>query len=242
MPTLDWNRRTWGQEHDWVRNGDEWDDLASYCRRPYAMWKDALVETFMAPYCAGAAVVEIAPGYGRWSEFLVESARSVVLVDINENCLNTCRERFGDLDHVEYQLGDGQSLPAADGCIDFVWSFDSFVHMDAEVVRSYVFEIGRVLRPGGSAVVHHADKRGWSLTLAPLTCRLGTVGRVVQQVASQGRLRDDGNRSNVTGEMVADWAADAGMSVTQTDSWGEAGQYTVAKYRDLISVLQKPFA
>ncbi|MGV0716355.1 class I SAM-dependent methyltransferase [Mycolicibacterium sp. XJ662] len=240
MPTLDWNRQTWGQEHDWARHGDEWDDLASYCRRPYAMWKDALVETFMAPYVVDADVVEIAPGYGRWSEYMAESARSIVLVDINENCLNACRQRFGHFDNFDYQLGDGTSLPVADSSVDFVWSFDSFVHMDPDVVRSYVFEIGRVLRPGGSAIVHHADKRPRSLTLTPLTSRLGTVGRVVQQIASQGRLRDDGNRSNVTGQMVADWAASAGLTVAQTDSWGDSGKYNVRKYRDLLSVLHKP--
>jgi SAM-dependent methyltransferase len=127
-----------------------------------------------------------------------------------------------------------------DASLDFVWSFDSVVHMDPPVVRAYLREIGRVLRPGGSAVVHHADKRPWSLALTPVMVRLGTPGRVIQQLASQGRLRDDGNRSNVTGRMVADWAQAAGMVVMQTRSWRAENQYDVAKYRDLISSFRKP--
>ena len=76
--------------------------------------------------------------------------------------------------------------------------------------------------------------------LTPLTARVGSPGRVLQQLASQGRLRDDGNRSNVTGRMVADWARAAGMDVVQTESWGATNQYNVTKYRDLISGLRKP--
>jgi ubiquinone/menaquinone biosynthesis C-methylase UbiE len=242
MPSLEWNRQEWGQQHTWAEGGDEWSDIAASCGQPYAEWKDALVETFIAPYAVDAEVLEIAPGYGRWTEFLASLARRVVLVDINENCLRACKKRFEGLMHIEYQLGDGDSLPVPDASQDFVWSFDSFVHMDPPVVREYVREIARVLRPGGSAVVHHADMRGWSLALTPLTVRLGTPGRVLQQLASQGRLRDNGWRSNVTGQMVATWAHAAGMTVAQTRSWGAEHQYDVAKYRDLISILRKPRA
>jgi ubiquinone/menaquinone biosynthesis C-methylase UbiE len=242
MPSVDWNRRQWGQDYRWPQGGDEWNDLASHCGQPYTEWKDALIETFIAPHAVDADVLEIAPGYGRWTEFLARSARRVVLVDINENCLSACQKRFEHLTHIEYHLGDGESLPVQDASLDFVWSFDSFVHMDPPVVRAYLREIGRVLRPGGSAVVHHAGKRSWSLALTPVTVRLGTPGRVLQRLASQGRLLDDGWRSNVTGRMVADWAQAAGMVVAQTRSWGAENQYDVAKYRDMISGLRKPLS
>jgi len=203
--------------------GDDSHTIVAHCSRPQWNWKTSLVREFLTPYAADAVVLEIAPG--SCSEFLVEVARHVVLVDINEDCLRTYHERFSHLNHIEYLLGDGVSLPVADESIDFVWSFDAFVHMAPAVVRSYVCEIGRVLRPGGHAVIHHANKH--------------VCSRVFQRITGQGRLRCDGNRSNITGKMVAEWAAAEGMTVMQTDSWGPKRQYDVRKYRDLISVFER---
>jgi SAM-dependent methyltransferase len=38
-----------------------------------------------------------------------------------------------------------------------VFSFDSLVHVDWEVMNSYIGEFARVLRPGGRAFVHHSN-------------------------------------------------------------------------------------
>jgi SAM-dependent methyltransferase len=240
MPSVDWNRQAWGVQHEWAQEGDEWAGMAEYCGQPYEAWKSSLSATFIEPYATDADVLEIAPGHGRWTELIARGARSVTLVDINQSCLDACRERFGDLRHLTYHLGDGVTLPVPDASADFVWSFDSFVHMDPPVVYSYVREISRVLRIGGTAIVHHADKRPWSLALVPLTARFGKAGRVVQQVASQGRLRGGGWRSHITGEMVARWALESGLDVVkQTRSWGERGEYDVRRFRDLITVMTK---
>ena len=240
MPSVEWNRQAWGVEHEWAQEGDEWAGMAKHCGQPYPAWKSSLSATFIEPYARDAEVLEIAPGHGRWTELIASEARSVALVDINQSCLDACSERFGDQSHITYYLGDGANLPVPDASVDFVWSFDSFVHMDPPVVRSYVAEISRVLRPGGTAILHHADKRPWSLVLVPITGRLGKPGRVMQRIASQGRLRSGGWRSHLTGDMVARWARDSGLDVVrQTRSWGERGEYDVTRFRDLITVMRK---
>ncbi|HEY7176703.1 MAG TPA: class I SAM-dependent methyltransferase, partial [Micromonosporaceae bacterium] len=93
MPTVEWNKRTWGEEHGWERDGDEWSGMADHCGQPYAEWKQSIADTFMATMPDGARALEIAPGYGRWTGFLVDRASSVALVDLNQNCLDVCRER-----------------------------------------------------------------------------------------------------------------------------------------------------
>jgi SAM-dependent methyltransferase len=241
MPSLEWNRKAWGTRHDQVEAGDEWAGMARHCGQPYEEWKSSLVATFVEPYVLDADVLEIAPGHGRWTEYIAQKARSVALVDINQNCLDACQQRFGHLPHVTYHLGDGSTLPVPDARIDFVWSFDSFVHMDPPVVGSYIAEFGRVLRPGGTAIVHHADKRQWSLALVPVTGHLGKPGLVLQRFASQGRVRGGGWRSHITGAMVERWATAAGLTVAeQTRSWGEHGEYDVTRFRDLITVMSRP--
>ena len=41
----------------------------------------------------------------------------------------------------------------------FLFTFDSMVHFDAEVIDSYLSEFSRILCPGGAAFVHHSNYR-----------------------------------------------------------------------------------
>lgn len=241
MPTVEWNKRVWGEDHAWSDAGDEWSGMAAHCGQPYAAWKASLVETYIIPEARDARVVEIAPGHGRWTEHLVRVAKTVDVADINASCLDSCRQRFIGHDNIAYHLTDGRSLYfAAPSSVDFVWSFDSFVHMDPDVIRSYLREIARVLAPRGTAIIHHAGKPHWTTRVAPVTRRLGRPGRVMQRVLSQHKLRGDGRRSDVSPRQVRRWAGEAGLDVVrQTDRWGASGQYTVAKYRDCITILRQ---
>lgn len=242
MPTKDWNRSAWTREHVWEAGGDEWSGMASHCKVPYPEWKRGLIEAFLLPFLGpDKDVVEIAPGHGRWTETIIPRSRSVSLVDINPELLQACKERFADADTVEYVQTDGSSIPVPDASADFVWSFDSFVHIDAPDVFSYIRELARVLRPGGYAVIHHADKTDAGLTLAPKLKHRGTAGRVATRVVAQHMLRGDGNRSDLNGRMVAEEAERHGLRITQqTDRWGPGGRSTVARYHDVITTFHQP--
>jgi ubiquinone/menaquinone biosynthesis C-methylase UbiE len=243
MPSVDWNHEVWGSEHKWDSEGDEWSGMAAYCGQPYPEWKAALVDTFLLPdLTATSDVLEVAPGHGRWSSMLVGTVRSLTLVDLSQSCIDACRERFADASNVTYIVNDGTSLfGVADESIDFVWSFDSFVHMERDVIASYLREFARVLRPGGRIVIHHADKRPVAVKLAPMLKRAGTPGRVVLRLVGQGRLRDSGNRAEVSRSAVARDAQAVGLSVLkQTDRWGADGKCTVGKYHDTITLLSRP--
>jgi ubiquinone/menaquinone biosynthesis C-methylase UbiE len=243
MPSVEWNRDVWGSEHTWDSDGDEWSNMAAHCGQPYPQWKAALVETFLLPeLSASKDVLEVAPGHGRWSSSMVGAVRSLTLVDLSQSCIDACRERFADASNVTYIVNDGTSLSGvADESIDFIWSFDSFVHMESDVIASYLREFARVLRPGGRIVIHHADKRPIALKLAPTLKGAGTPGRVMLRLLAQGRLRDSGNRSEVSRFAVARDAQAAGLSVIkQTDRWGADGRFTVTKYHDSITLLSRP--
>jgi SAM-dependent methyltransferase len=241
MPTVEWNKKIWGEEHSWERDGDEWSGMADYCGQPYEQWKQALVDTFIATMPEGARTLEIAPGYGRWTEFLLPRASTLALVDLNQSCLDACAARFADRPGITYHLTDGSNLDfLADESIDFAWSFDSFVHMDPPIIRAYLKDLSRVLAPGGTVIIHHGNLADWSLRLMPVTSKLGTPGRVAQRLASQHRLHDSGRRAPISAVKVARWATDAGLTVvSQLDRWGDKGQYTVTKFRDRITTLRK---
>ena len=44
-----------------------------------------------------------------------------------------------------------------DGSVDFVFSFDVFVHIKREVVEEYLKEFSRVLKVGGRGFIHHSN-------------------------------------------------------------------------------------
>jgi ubiquinone/menaquinone biosynthesis C-methylase UbiE len=44
--------------------------------------------------------------------------------------------------------------------VTFIYCFDSTVHFDSDVVRAYLAEFARVVRPGGKIFCHHSNYTG----------------------------------------------------------------------------------
>lgn len=201
------NRQRWS-DYDWSGRGEEWN--ASF------EWKQALIENVLAQWIpVGAAVLEIGPGAGRWSQTLAARASRLVLVDVSERPLALCRERFSADAHIQYILSSGSNLPSVeDSSIDAVWSFDVFVHVAPRDQAAYLEEIARVLTPGGVAIVHHSDGR------------------------NRGQLRSrQGWRSPMSRNLFAALAVERGLQVErQLDSWGSNGRYDLSGYADAITV------
>jgi ubiquinone/menaquinone biosynthesis C-methylase UbiE len=198
------------QRWDWSGRGEEW--------TPSAEWKRSLIdEVMLANLKPQTTILEIGPGAGRWTEALQALAHHLILVDLSDRCIELCRRRFEHAQNMEFHVNDGRSLaPIADGSVDGVWSFDVFVHIAPPDVDAYLGEIGRVLRPGGRAVIHHAR-----------------AGR-------EDGAADVGQRSNMTTDQFAGLVAKHGLTlVGQLRSWGPGGEFKLTKKWDLISVLVK---
>jgi ubiquinone/menaquinone biosynthesis C-methylase UbiE len=82
-------------------------------------------------------------------------------VDINPENLDYCRQRFASDPGMHYVKTDGASLRGIrSGTVTLLYSFDSMVHFDSDVVRAYLQESYRVLRPGGRCFFHHSNYTG----------------------------------------------------------------------------------
>lgn len=148
--------------YDWSRRGDEWTMSEE--------WKRGLVDEFLIPNVPeGGVIIEIGPGGGRWTEILQRRAARLVVTDVADRALANCRERFQHCSNIEYVLGDGQSLEVADATVDSVWSYDVFVHINPVAARSYFREFGRILKPGGRAVIHHPGAKRINPSRSDLT-------------------------------------------------------------------------
>ena len=105
-----------------------------------------------------SATMDLACGHGRNAAKLVTMADNLILVDINKENIDFCRRRFGDDPRIVYHQTNGYTLPFIDDAsLTFVYCFDAMVHFDSDVVRAYLGEFRRILRPGGHAFLHHSN-------------------------------------------------------------------------------------
>jgi len=103
-------------------------------------------------------ILEIAPGYGRWTTQLKDLCKELIAVDLNHKCIDACRQRFADQPHVKLFANDGKSLDMVEeDSIDFAFSFDSLVHVDASVIASYLDQLAGKLTKTGIGFFHHSN-------------------------------------------------------------------------------------
>jgi SAM-dependent methyltransferase len=169
-----------------------------------------------------ASTLELACGHGRNTEFLRRFAKSIDLIDVNQSCIDACERRFGlekDGCAFRYHLTSGNSLPVQSGSISFGYSWDSMVHFDKLVVRDYVREFHRALKPGGSAFLHHSN--------------YGTVA------PDSSWTKNHGNRSDMTADLMREYAKGAGLRIKFQRLSGTADGWGIDDL-DCLTLLSKP--
>lgn len=192
MPSVEENHNRWAN-YDWADKGDEW---SAGFGGTEAMWTWFL-QPRISPFLPSEHTLEIAPGFGRVTQFLVPASKKLTLVDLTQPCIDACEERFAGFDHIDYHVNDGKSLDMIeDGSIDFVFSWDSLVHAEHDVLESYLEQLGRKLRPGGTGVFHHSnideyrDQKTGELTVGNEHWRAPTMSAAkFRKYAEAGGLR-----------------------------------------------------
>jgi len=157
VPTIDQNKQWWGVNYDWKDRGDEW---SAAFGGPLAHWTASVLPRISA-FLPTSSLVEIAPGHGRFTRFLLPLCRQYTGYDLNENCVAHCKKDFVASRHAEFYQNDGKSLFAnSPGSVDLVFSYDSLVHAEQDAMKGYVAEILRLLKPmTGVAFLHHSNFR-----------------------------------------------------------------------------------
>jgi SAM-dependent methyltransferase len=147
MPELEWNRVRWNDEHPWPESGDEW---SVGWGGPRAQWYGTIFPRINR-WLPARKVLEIAPGFGRWTQFLLRHTEELYGIDLNPKC-------FSAYDRAHFIQNDGFSLEmVGDETIDFAFSFDSLVHAEIDVVTAYCQQIVRKLSATGVAFIHHSN-------------------------------------------------------------------------------------
>jgi len=158
MPDISWNKGTWDGDYDWSEMGEEWSDAWGSSR---TQWISTIFPRIHA-FIPCDSILEIAPGCGRWTKFLIRYTNFYCGIDVSESCTEKCKEIFAAQDTKTcFFTNDGFSLKSAKTQkYDFIFSFDSLVHSDVTVLDSYIKQITEeLLNKNGVCFIHHSNMK-----------------------------------------------------------------------------------
>ena len=155
MPSIEANVARWAEGgYHWADGGDEW---SAPWGGPAMQWYSTFLPRLHA-FLPTRDILEIAPGYGRWTQFFKNYCEKLTIVDLGPACIEHCQNRFRECSHIEYHVNDGKALDMLlDDSIDCVVSFDSLVHAERDVIDAYLSQLPRILRKDGVGILHHSN-------------------------------------------------------------------------------------
>jgi SAM-dependent methyltransferase len=190
-PDLIGNLNFWSG-YNWQDRGDEWSEAWGSSD---AMWHCTIYPRLRA-FLPAENVLEIAPGFGRITNYLRLWSTRLSVVDLVDRCIDACRHRFRADSHISYFVNDGRSLAMIpDHSIDLCVSWDSLVHVERATLSAYLQQLRRKLRPGGIGFIHHSN--------------LGEQARDLRPEDLDDRL--GGRRRDITAALFAHDCAAAGL-------------------------------
>jgi hypothetical protein len=223
------NESHWGQAYEWPQQGDEWSEPWG---GPRNQWWGTLYPR-IHPFMPTDTILEIAPGFGRWTQFLQPRCKRLIVVDLNENCIESCKRRFADCDNIEYHKNDGRSLEMVhDGSVDLIFSFDSLVHADPSVIQAYVLQFAEKLTRHGVGFIHHSNVGSY---LRPLRRLPRSISRHLDWRLNK-RVNRHWRSMEMSAEKFRGFCEEAGLSCIAQECVNWRGDYLI----DCMSTFTRP--
>ena len=210
MPSIEDNRSLW-ETYSWPEAGEEWSRLWGSAQM---QWYGSILPRINA-FVPANTILEIAPGYGRWTVFLKDLCNRLIIVDLTEKCIDTCRQRFADSSHISYFVNDGKSLEmVADSSVDFVFRLTRWLTAaEDEVLKAYVAEIAKKLRPNGVAFLHHSNLGEYirRIRLQSGLSQVPKLPRVLKHIRGYDNLTGQMRAQSMTVAKMASFAEEHNM-------------------------------
>ena len=122
--------------------------------KPLRFIRDRYVLAYVRPE---DTALEIGPGGGRWTRYLLDF-KKLYVVDYHVELLAELKKNFCK-PGMEFIKNNGTDFPGIpERSIDYLFSFGTFVHLDAPIIEIYLANMKKILKPGANAVIQYSDK------------------------------------------------------------------------------------
>lgn len=162
MPSIDWNKIFEKQFKSFKRENPE--NEVYYGQR----WGDpntsknliSIRERFVTPFLdTEHTALEIGSGGGRWTQYLV-NFKKLYCVDLNSCMFPYLSDRFGSYKNIYFIKTNGTDLPnIPENSVDYLFSFGTFEHLDTYLIKEYLLNFKKVLKPNANVVIHYSEKK-----------------------------------------------------------------------------------
>lgn len=115
-------------------------------------------DRYVLPYVnAKHNAVEIGPGGGRWTRYLL-GFKKLYVVDYHNELLEELKKNFNET-NIIFIKNNGTDFPYVErDAIDYVFSFGTFVHLDNHIIEAYLNNIKSIVKTGAHIVIQYSDK------------------------------------------------------------------------------------
>lgn len=155
--SIEWNKDLWNNTAYIPSDGEGWSNEFGGSN---SQWFN-IIRPRLNKCLPSRTVLEIACGWGRWTKFLLNETQEYFGFDISKPGIESCQNRYlfeVSNNKANFYLNDGKSLSQIqDNSIDFIFSFDSLVHVNMDAIESYLTEAQRVLTDKGRMFIHHSN-------------------------------------------------------------------------------------
>jgi SAM-dependent methyltransferase len=133
-------------------------------------WQWSLISKYKEPLSPDLSLVlDFACGRGRIAQKFAEIATKLICVDIRQQAIDYCLQRFASRKNTQCLVSGESSIPVASDSVTFLYSWDSMVHFHQGELAVYFKEFHRVMAPGATGLIHHSnygaltkDARPWN--------------------------------------------------------------------------------
>lgn len=210
MPTVEENKRVFNEDQNWSKHWWKGEAWSRSWGGSEPQWFGTIFPRIHA-FIPTGTILEIAPGFGRWTQYLKDYCEHLIVVELAEHCIEVCRERFSSCSHITYHVNDGKSLTMIpDGSIDFVFSHDSLVAAEADVIKAYLDQLAKKLKPNGVGFIHHSNIKEYQYLFSALN---KIPGKLRKPLISKGAafLLDNFRAHSMTAGLFEEYCEEAGL-------------------------------
>jgi len=204
MGSVNDNKTRWNRKFkQFLDNNNEGEHWSISWGNPLIQWYSTIYPR-ICDYLPSDSILEIGAGLGRWSTFLKYYTDELILNDISDVSIKHLKNKFDGKSNVKIIKGDGYKInDVHKNSIGFVFSFDSLVHCEIDVIKSYLESIHDILTMNGHGFIHHSNLNACSSDLK-FKRENSWRGATVSATALQEHLRDS-TLSLIQQELI-DWS------------------------------------